>query len=218
MIKKIVLATTLLSSLAYGEMTQKGFILGIDTSSMNTKISYAKNGSGLTTSNYASEEAFAPISLKLGYQYYFTRIYGRISTEDEYSDATLQRFKIKNQVYELNADYLPVFYAGSNKSWQLRGIFGIGTGANKSALTQYDSRLDAIGTNLKPILNTETQWNMEYGFQAGLMVEFDFGLSGEVGYRVRSGLMAEFSDENDANEATFKLQTSELYLGLNYLF
>ncbi|MDF1879425.1 hypothetical protein JHD46_07225 [Sulfurimonas sp. SAG-AH-194-C20] len=217
MIKKIALITILLSSLSYGAMIQKGLIVGIDTSITSSNINYAKNGSGITTSNYSAGGSLSPVSLKVGYQYYFTRIYGRISTQYEYNDNKLERYKIKNQVFELNTDYIPIIYKGDN-SWHLRGIFGVGVGANKSSLVKYDDRLDSIGINLVPILNKETQWNMEYGFELGLLLEFDFGLGAELGYRVRSGLMGEFSDEDGANEVTFKLQTSEVYLGVNYLF
>jgi len=220
MIKKIALTTLLLSTLASAEMSQKGFFVGLDGSTLSSNIAYAKKGSAITTSNYASDESITPISLRLGYQYYFTRIYGRVSSEHEYKDNTKEpgRFKIKNQVFELNADYLPTFYKADSKSWFIRGVFGVGIGANKSALTYYDSKLDSIGNNLTPILSKETQWNMEYGYQLGALMEFDFGLSTELGYRFRSGLMAEFSDADEANQATFKLRTEEIYIGINYLF
>ena len=221
MIKKIAIISTLVSTLLYGESdipNQTGFFVGLDISHMSTETRYNKSGSGITTANYSSTGTLTPLSLKLGYQYYFTRIYARVNTSSSYDDNAKQRYKIDSQVYELDVDYLPVFYRSDDKFWTIKGVFGVGLGANKSALTYYDARLDSIGTNLEAILNKETQWNMQYGLQAGVQVELDFGLSAELGYRYRSGLMTEFSDTDGANEATFKLLSDEVYLGLNYLF
>ena len=218
MIKKITLLSTLISTLMYADIEQKGFFVGIDGSLLKTSVNYAKKGSGITTSNYASSESLAALSAKIGYQYYFTRIYARVNSKNTYIDKAKNRYTMKNQVIELNVDYLPVFYINKNKSWNLRGVMGVGVGANKSVLSSYDARLDSIGQNLQKILDKQTQYNMEYGLQLGLLSEFDFGLSAELGYRFRTGLLVEFSDADSANEATWKLNSQELYLGLNYLF
>jgi len=219
MIKKIILISTLASTLLVAEtMKEKGFFVGIDGSTSSVNVAYAKSGSGITTSDYESDDRVSPLALKLGYQYYFTRIYARVNSSKTYTDQTLSRYEIKNQVMEMNVDFIPIFYIQEDQKWNIRGVFGLGIGLNKSNLVSYDARLDSIGTNLDPILNTNTQYNMEYGYNIGLMSEFDFGLSGELGYRFRYGLTNEFSDEDGSNEATFTLSTGEFYLGLNYLF
>jgi len=218
MIKKIIVISSLVSSLLQAQMSEKGFFVGVDGSTSSVNIAYAKSGSGITTSNYESDDRVRPISLKFGYQYYFTRVYARVNSSKNYVDKTLERYEVENQVIELNIDFSPIFYMQESQEWNIRGVFGLGVGINKSALVRYDARLDAIGTNLDPILNTQTQHNMEYGYNIGLISEFDFGLSAEIGYRFRYGLLTEFSDKDGANEATFTLSTGELYLGFNYLF
>jgi len=219
MIKKIILISTLTSTLLVAEtMKEKGFFIGLDASTSSVNIAYEKSGSGITTSDYESDDRVTPVALKFGYQYYFTRVYARINSSKTYSDQSLSRFEIKNQVIEMNIDFIPILYIHEDQKFNVRGVFGLGIGANKSSLVSYDARLDAIGTNLDPILNKETQYNMEYGYNIGLMSELDFGLSGEIGYRFRYGLTNEFSDKEGSNEATFTLSTGEFYLGLNYLF
>ena len=217
MIKKIVLTTTLLTSLAYGDMTQKGFIVGFDVSMLDSSIEYANKGA-FQTNNYASSSENNSFSGKIGYQYYFTRVYVRINQNAEYKDENKGYYKVRNQVIELNADYLPILYSAKDNKWNIRGIIGVGVGANRSQMSYYSTLIDSP----ESIFDKETKYNMEYGFQIGTQVEFDFGLSAELGYRARSGLMAEFSDADGVTsatyEATFKLKTSELYLGLNYLF
>ena len=221
MIKKITIMSMLVSSLLYGDSDipkQKGFFVGLDVSYMNATTRYDKSGAGITTSSYSSKDYLVPVSVRLGYQYYFTRIYARINNEKSYQDNKKERYKLDSKAYEINADYIPVIYTSTEKDWTIRALFGVGLGANKSALTYYDARLDSIGTNLEAILDKDTQWNMEYGLQMGAMAEFDFGLNVELAYRYRSGLMSEFSDTDGANEVTFKLLSSEIYLGVNYLF
>jgi hypothetical protein len=218
MLKKVIVTSLLVSTLLQAQMKEKGFFVGIDGSTSSANIAYAKSGSAITTSDYESDDRVSALSLKLGYQYYFTKIYARVNKNITYSDQSKDRFKVKNCVIEMNVDYSPIFYMPRNSNYIIRGVFGAGVGVNKSALTEYDARLDAIGTNLNPILDKQTQYNMEYGYNLAIVGELDFGLSIEAGYRYRYGLLTEFSDETSGNEATFTLSTGEFFLGVNYLF
>ena len=218
MIKKIVLATTLLASLVHADRSEKGFFVGADISYFDTETAFSKKGSIITTSNYKVNEAAASYSLKAGYQYYFTRVYLRANNKKKLKDTQKERFEIENQLVELNIDYLPIFYKSKEHPFMIKGIAGVGVGANRSSLTYYDARLDSIGTNVEPILNKETQWLMEYGGQLGVMAAFDFGLDVELAYRYRSGLMTQFSSEDESAQVTFKQRASEVYLGANYMF
>jgi len=221
MIKKIAILSTLLSSLLFGESDipkQTGFFVGLDVSALNANVKYRKKGEIIITSNYSSTEDLTIPSLKIGYQYYFTKVYARVNSENNYKDKKRDRFTIKSQVFELNTDFTPIFYKGDE--WRLRGVFGVGIGANKSNLEEYSDSLDSISATdpTTAILNKETQWNMEYGYQVGVMAELNFGLSAELGYRVRSGLLTAFTSADGGYEATFELQSAEMYLGVNYLF
>ena len=220
MIKKIALATTLFSSLVYADMNEKGFFVGADISYFDAQMNYSKKGTVITTDNYITDDSLASYSLKAGYQYYFTRIYLRINNSSRLKDSKKKRFEIKNKLVELNADYLPLFFKSDDNFFMLKGIAGVGVGANKSTLTSYSAQhLDVYtGDSADFILDKDTQLLMEYGGQLGLMGAFDFGLSVELSYRYRSGLMTQFTNEDNSYQATFKLRSSEIYLGANYMF
>ncbi len=218
MIKKIALATTLLSSLVYADMSEKGFFIGADLSYYDAQIAYSKKGTIITTANYKTDNKFSSFSLKAGYQYYFTRIYLRVNNNTRLKDSNKKRFGIKTQVVELNTDYLPLFFKNNDNFFMLKGIVGVGVGANRSSLRYYDSRLDSIGKNVSPILDKNIQWLMEYGGQLGVIGAFDFGLSVEFTYRYRSGLMTQFTNKDNSYQATFNLDSSEIYFGANYIF
>ena len=225
MIKKIILISTLTSTLLVAEtMKEKGFFIGLDASTSSVNIAYEKKGSIIRASNYESDDRTSNAALKVGYQYYFTRVYLRINPSKTYKDQTSGYYEIKNQVVEMNIDYLPIFYIQEEQKWNIRGVVGLGIGVNKNGLVNYSKQnIDVYSNTADPILNKETQYNMEYGYNIGLMSEFDFGLSAEIGYRFRTGLMGEYSDAVDGEgktsyEAIFTLSTGEFYLGLNYLF
>ena len=222
MIKKIALITTLFSTLAYADMSEKGFFVGADVSTYsNAETAYSKKGTVITTANYQSNSSFiTATSLKMGYQYYFTRVYMRVNNSTTFKDETKNRFKIASQVIELNADYLPLLFKTDDESFTLKGLIGVGVGANKSALKSYSAQIDVnTGKPEDSILNQNTQWLMEYGGQLGFILnKTDSGLSFELAYRYRSGLMTQFTNQDDSYQATFKLMSSEFYLGANYMF
>ena len=214
MIKKTVLALSLITTLANADIQEKGFFVGLDYSSLSADIAY-ENSDGDTPSafpykGYDTTNSDSALSLKAGYQYYFTRVYARVSSF-EYTDETKDRFTFEGNTIELNAEYIPVFYMSQNKSWDIRGIFGVGMGYNDAKMTEGE-----VGLAPADAAFYEAQKNIEYGYQVGVMVETDIGLSAELGYRYRVGNFIEFTDGQ--NDATWHLKTTEIYLGLNYLF
>jgi len=217
MVKKIIIISTLVSTLLQAEMKEKGFFIGIDGSIGSADVSYANSGA-FASSDYESNSKISALALKFGYHYYFTKVYARINKRVKYTDNTKSYFELKNHVLELNVDYIPIFYMSKNKDWSLKGVFGVGCGFNKNSLINYNLWLDTSGNNQDPILDKKTQYSMEYGYNLGLIAELDFGLSVEAGYRYRSGILTQFSDKDAGNEATFDLSTKELYVGVNYLF
>jgi len=217
MIKKIILISILTSTLLVAEtMKEKGFFLGLDVSHNMTEVSYRKSSSIVRYNNYSNFENYHPVSIKLGYQYYFTKVYLRFSDPITIQDTTRYAYDIKTKVYELNADFIPILYRSENKKFAIKGVLGIAAGVNASELVEYDKRLfDPM--NEDGTVDPGSQYNMNLGYNIGVMGEFDFGLNLELGYRFRSGMALEYSDK-DKNEATFKLITKEVYLGVNYLF
>ena len=209
--KKIALTLTLLTAtFANAEIDQSGFFVGLDYANKTSSVEYDSKGS-MPYNTYTSDYSADSLSLKAGYQAYFARVYARY-TDFEHKDTKRDKFTISNgKVYELNADYIPVFYTNESKDWNIRGLFGVGVGYNASELTEYEDSLLPVGESAGP-----TQNYMQYGFQVGILVESSYGVSLETAYRERSGNLQEFTD--GANNAVFSLKTSEFYLGLNYLF
>ena len=213
MTKKILLAGSLLAAtIANAEISQKGFFVGIDFSQSDYKISYEQTG-GITNPYIASDNENST-SFKVGYQYYFARLYGRYNSF-KYNDTKKDYYKINGDVYELNADYIPVFYTNDSKVWNIRGIFGIGIGYNHSKTKDFNSN-NLLPGGASGLGEGENQDYMEYGYQVGIMTETSIGLSIEAAYRARYGALQEFTDTS--NRATFDLVTKEFYLGVNYLF
>jgi|GEM_PF-3393808 len=210
--KKIALASSLLlATLANAEIGQSGFFVGLDISQVDSELKYDNSDSTAYAYNpYTNNISDNRVSFKAGYQAYFARIYARYSTFD-YTDEKRDKFTIKGKVYELNADYIPLFYKSENKTWDIRGVFGFGVGYNSSTISDYDTSLLPSGVS-----GGSKQNYMEYGYQVGLMSETSIGLSIEAGYRARYGDLQEFTD--GSTSAVFPLTTEEFYLGINYLF
>ena len=215
MIKKIVLASSLLvGTMASAEISQKGFFVGVDFSQSDYEIKYEKNSATSGTNNYSAHGKENLTSFKVGYQYYFTRIYGRYNSF-KYKDNEKDYYKVDGDVYELNVDYIPVLYTNDTKVWNIRGIFGIGIGYNHSKVKDFNTN-SLLPGGTSGLGEGENQDYMEYGYQVGIMSETSIGLSIEAAYRARYGTLQEFTDS--ANRATLDLVTQEFYLGVNYLF
>jgi len=211
--KKILTLTLLTATLLNAEIEQSGFFVGVDMSNKTSKIDYATSDTANPSnirdiSDYDSK----PLSYKIGYQYYFARVYARMA-EDSYKDTLKNRYEIDSKLYEMNADYLPLFYMNGSKDFALRGVFGVGVGYtdNKVSNTLSSATLEKGMLDGKP-----NQKYMIYGGQVGVMLESSYGLSLEVGARFREGALLEYTIENGT--ATFDHMSTEFYLGLNYLF
>jgi len=213
---RVVLALVMLSSLALAQEPQeevesekeslkgKGFFIGIDIESVKADTSMENKVYSFPskTDNY-TEPAF-----KLGYQYYFTRIYFKYSTVAEKTDD----YTIDSTSYELNVEYIPILYR--DNSYAVRLITGLAVGYTDNDLKNlslgFSDSLGSFG------VKEDSQKEAIYGVQIGLMLEMSMGLSAEVGYRYRRGNLLEF--QNDSGDTTFETKRKQIYLGLNYMF
>ena len=211
--KKTLTLTLLTATLLNAEIQQSGFFVGVDMGNKTSKVDYATSDTANPSSiSSISDYKTTPLSYKLGYQYYFARVYARIS-DDNYKDTLKNRYEISSKLYEMNADYLPLFYMNGSKDFALRGVFGVGVGYtdNKVSNTLSSATLEKGMLDSKP-----NQKYMIYGGQVGVMLESSYGVSLEAGARFREGVLLEYVIDNGT--ATFDHMSTEFYLGLNYLF
>jgi hypothetical protein len=210
MIKKTVLATTLLATLANAEIDQTGFFVGIDGSKRAANITYNNNETAFAIRKYTSKSTQKTLSYKLGYQYYFTRLYARVNSFKD-TDGARNKYTIQGRTYEIDAEYIPIFYMSKSKNWDIRGLFGLGMGYNSSKLENHDVNLLPVDVGAGSAQNF-----LQYGYQVGILAESEIGLSVELGLRFRQGHLLEYSDGQ--NEATFTREETAYYFGVNYLF
>ena len=225
MIKRIALAGVFASTLLTAEtIKDKGIFAGLDMSRMDATTAYRKSTNIPAFNTYDNPYLTIPVvSYKIGYQYYYTKIYFRMSNSYTVKDKKREKYSLSTKVYELDIDYAPILYRGKNRDWHLEGVIGVAAGVNESTLgDNYNKRLfDPM--NGDGTVTTNTQDKMNLGVNIGVIVMADpSGVSLEAGYRFRSGLALEYFDTdasgNRNNEATFQLKTQEIYLGVNYLF
>lgn len=211
--RKKIVTTLLITTIAHAEIEQSGFFVGVDISSKTSNVNYETNQVNWSGIADISKYKTTPFSYKLGYQYYFTRVYARMS-KDTYVDTQKNRYEIKSTHYEFNIEYIPTFYISNSKNFILRGIMGVGVGYGTNTLSNTLSSAEAV----KPALESNPkQKYMEYGAQVGFMLESSYGVSLETGIRYREASMIEVVVE-DTNVATFNLDFTSFYFGLNYLF
>ena len=218
MIKKIVTLSLLTSSLLYAELEQKGPFISVDISlPIDSYIEYEPNTEAgyFTISKYEAKIDDNTYSYKLGYQYYFTRFYFRYAN-NSFEDKDKNKFKADITTYEVDAEYIPVFYRSSSDTWMIRGLFGFGVGYHYSELTDYTN--PEYEFFFPKDTDLEEQHYMEYGYQVGLLLDTSWGIQLETGYRYRVGDLQEYKEENTNNEVSFDLDTSEIYFGLGYMF
>ena len=186
----------------------KGFFLGIDLERVEADTRYDVDSQNRLYNIPASTDTYSEPAFKLGYQYYYTRVYFKYSSLDEET----QDYTVESTSYELNAEYLPIFYRGD--SYAIRGIFGAAIGYMDSDLKNLSSRFEqeAQFVGLRDFSDKQAL----YGVQIGLIYEMSNGLNAEFGYRYRRGNLLE-SDNTDG-KVTFKTKRKQFYLGLNYLF
>ena len=129
MIKKIALASTLLiSTLVSAETPEKGFLLGLNLSKHDGEMEYKQFGTA--TNNHTVSSDAVSLVPKIGYQYYFTRIYF-LTNQYSYKEAR-DRYSIKGSNYEIDVDYIPRIYKGKETSVHL--LAGVSVGMQKSTL------------------------------------------------------------------------------------
>jgi len=216
----VVLALVMLSTLSLAQELQeevksekeslkgKGFFIGVDFEHIKADTRYSTNNQNTINNIPNKEDTYNKPALKLGYQYYFTRVYFKYSQVDEKTND----YTVESTLYEVNVEYIPVIYRGN--SYALRLITGIAVGATKNDLTGLSSRMDVqlLATDVTDSSDTEVM----YGAQIGLMFEMSMGLSAEIGYRYRRGNLLEV--EASSGNTTFETKRKQIYLGLNYLF
>jgi len=222
MIKKIALLLLLVSnllsfeddneSLPKAEIDQTGIFMGIGLSSLEYSVTQDGFGNNLQNYNKSIEDQndFAA-SFLLGYRYYFTRIYARVSTFKYKQDEI--KYTIDGQLIEMNVEYTPIFYRSSENDFNIRGIFGMGVGVNNSTISHVYSQAEYV----TDIINSDkTQMFMEYGYQIGALLETSTGFSFDILLRSRWGTLLEYEEAGE--RLTFVNDTKELYIGVNYLF
>ena len=190
------------------KLTGKGFFIGVDYEQVEATTRYKVDSQNQLSNIPNYTDKFNEPAYKLGYQYYFTRLYFKYSTlEEETIDYT-----VDSTSYELNAEYIPIFYRGD--SFAIRGIFGTSLGYIDSEVKDLSARLEqeAQFVGLTDFSDKEAI----YGIQVGLMLEMSFGLSAELGYRYRRANVLE--SENSDGTVTFETKRKQLYMGLNYIF
>lgn len=210
MIKKILPALLLLPTLGLAEVTQKGFFVGVDYTAANVTTTYQLSGA-ISGNNYEGITKDQALSFKAGYQYYFTKVYGRYHGF-HYNDEKRSKYTIDGKTFELSAEYIPVWYINSAYNFIARGVFGATAGYTKATLgADHDVNLLPVGEE------ADTQISFLYGFQAGVLIESEYGLSLETGLRFREGNMLEYVDKNQ-NSVVFTQKNYNYYIGINYLF
>lgn len=208
MLGRILVSVALASTMAMAELKEKGPFIGIDFQKISDDSLYETSGSAFPYPRYSNKGDFNNVNFKLGYQYYLTRLYLSVSQPD----TTYDTYSVKSTEYDMNFEYVPVFYYDSG--FALRGIFGASIGMS-------DNELYGLSDGVKEqheILGftKNSQQRIIYGWQAGIMVEMDIGLSLELGWRQRHGTLIEFTDQT--NKVTVETKRQHYYLGLNYLF
>jgi len=190
------------------KLQAKGFFIGVDYEQIEADIRYKVDSQNHLYNIANATETYKEPAFKIGYQYYYTRLYFKYSSLEE---KTLD-YIVKSKSYELNAEYIPIFYRGN--SFAIRGIFGVGLGYLDSDLSDISTR---FAEELKFVgFEGYSDKQALYGAQIGLMLELTMGLSAEVGYRYRRGHLLE--SENSDGKVTFETKRKQLYVGLNYLF
>ena len=210
MVKKLVgIALLGAATVASAQMKEKGVLVGVDYTNTKTELTHENNVGAVK--NYSQDVTNGTTGFKVGYQYYFTRIYFRYNKID-LNDEKRDKYTIDGDRYELNAEYIPKFYENKDKSWMIRGLFGGMAGYNSSKVSVTDTNLLPTGITSTSVENNR----FVYGFQAGLLLESKWGVSLEGGMRYRKNTYVDVDDGN--YQSTFYGTDKEYFVGLNYLF
>ena len=78
--KKILYGLLVTSVALMSEVNQKGIFIGLDYTPATITLSYDKDGGGIATNDYTQKIKEQYPGFKLGYQYYYTRLYFHYNT------------------------------------------------------------------------------------------------------------------------------------------
>ncbi len=216
----LVLTLIMLSSLSLAqelpEETQnekeslrgKGFFIGLDLESVKADTRYSTSSTNTLFTIRDNEDTYTKPAFKVGYQYYFTRVYFKYSQVDEKTDD----YTVESTSYEANIEYIPVLYRAN--TYAVRLITGLAVGFTKNDLSGLSANMQEQLNFTDATDSSDTQ--AIYGAQVGVMIEMSMGLSAELGYRYRRGNLLEV--EADSGDTTFKTKRKQFYLGINYMF
>ena len=208
MLGHILVSVALVSTMAFAELKEKGPFAGIDFQQISADNLYETSGAAFPFPRFDNSSDFSNLNVKVGYQYYVTRLYLSLSQPDEKYDT----YAVKSTEYDMNFEYVPLFYY--NSGFAFRGVFGAAIGISDSELYGMSDGVEEQHNILGFTKNR--QQRIVYGWQLGLIVEMDLGVSLELGWRQRFGNLIEFTD--GTNKATIETKRQQYYLGLNYLF
>lgn len=214
MIKKIVILSTLVSTLLYADIKEKGFFVGLDFGENKANVDYRQVGTA--TNAHTVESESTSVSPKIGYQYYFTRVY--VSANKMNYEEERGRYTVEEMHYEFDADYIPILYQNFEKGLAIKAIMGVSLGYSYNNLKNIKQEDQLLPVDpLYPYDYSQEYFN--YGYQLGFLLAGKEGMSFEIGFKSRMGTLLEFQDDDQGtNRATFNLDAQEYYIGFNYLF
>ncbi len=216
----LVLTLMMLSSLSLAQESQeetkhekeslrgKGFFIGFDLESIKAETRYSTSSTNTLYNISDNEDTYTEPAFKVGYQYYFTRVYFKYSQVDEKTDD----YTVESTSYEANIEYIPVLYRAH--TYAVRLITGLAVGFTKNDLSGLSANMQEQLEFTDATDSSDTQ--AIYGAQIGVMLEMSMGLSAELGYRYRRGNLLEV--EADSGNTTFETKRKQFYIGINYIF
>jgi len=207
MLKKILILTLLLHTVLSAQTKEKAFLIGVDIKYTKMHTVYETSGE-FAYPRFVNDDTQNVPALKLGYQYYFTRIYLEYSKIHENYEA----YSIRSKFFDLNWEYVPVFYKG--KDYNIRGIFGVSIGINYTRM--YNLKREVLDQHVVGLLVDFEQNHLMYGFQLGGVYELHNGLAIDLGLRIRKGDLIQMKEETQ--QVSIKTDRQEYYIGFNYLF
>jgi len=210
--KLLLISLLALNTYAHEHTPVKGFFIGIEGAKVQPGITYKTVGA--PTTDHEIDDSTNEMFLKLGYQYYNTKIY-LMANEYKYTESN-DRYKIKGTHYEVDIDYIPTFYTAKEFPLKVKGVFGFAFGYSFSKLydvknTEYILPVDHI--------SSYSQKNYKYGIQIGVETVIDDHWGIEMGYKYRKGTLLDFKDdEKGTNRVSYVEGSTRYYFGVNYVF
>ncbi len=211
--KKVGLALSLLSALAFGnvEVKDSGVFVGLDLQVMSNSSKYLVAASNTTVYHYDLSEKNLVPTLKVGYRYFTLRSYMSYYYEKEVYDP----YSLDSHSLSANVEYFPRIYKDDDMNIFL--LIGFGLGYLDTTMHSQNSTImsNHNGLGLKLSDNFHQQ-NFNYGPNIGINMEIESGFSFELGYRYRdTDVIENVYDSSEENVQSIK---NQIYFGLNYIF